>query len=190
MGDTGGTVTVAELVDYCQTQARLLHGHVETLEEETAALLADIDDELATVRAQLDEHESATTEPSPSSPDTTGTDDALADLEAAEDDLAEQQAVAEAKHARRAAFEDLATGYLDLAETLAAETPPVSTALTRVLEFERERDAHTYFDDHRALCSSLSSLSTRWVTAASNTSDIGGSLRVNQRRCLLRLFVN
>ncbi|MDS0284440.1 hypothetical protein [Haloarcula onubensis] len=153
MGDTGGEVTVGELVDYCQTQARLLHGQVETLEEETAALLADIDDELATVRAQLNEHESTTTESSqsPPSPDTSETDDALANLEAIEDDLAEQQAVVEAKQARRAAFDELATDYLDLAETLAAETPPVSTALTRVLEFERERDADTYFDDRLTL---------------------------------------
>jgi len=153
MGDTGGAVTVAELVDYCQTQARLLHGHADTLEEEAAALLADIDDELATVRAQLDEHESATMEssPSPPSPDTTGTDDALADLESVEDDLAEQQAVVKAKQARRTAFEDLATDYLDLAETLAAETPSTSSALTRVLEFERDRDAHTYFDDRTTL---------------------------------------
>ena len=68
-----------------------------------------------------------------------------------EDDLAEQQAVVKAKQARRTAFEDLATDYLDLAETLSTETPPTSTALTRVLEFERDRDAHTYFDDRTTL---------------------------------------
>jgi len=55
MGDTGGAVTVAELVDYCQTQARLLHGKVETLEEEASSLLSEIDEELTDVRAQLDE---------------------------------------------------------------------------------------------------------------------------------------
>jgi len=153
MGDTGGAVTVAELVEYCQTQARLLHGHADTLEEEATALLADIDDELATVRAQLDEHESATMEssPSPPSPDTTGADDDLADLEAVEDDLAEQQAVVKAKQARRTAFEELSTDYFELAETLAAETPPTSSALTRVLEFERDRDAHTYFGERTTL---------------------------------------
>lgn len=153
MGDTGGPVTVEELVEYCQTQARLLHGHVETLEEETAALLADIDDELSTVRAQLDEQESATTEssPAPPRPNTSGTDEELADLEGIEDDLAEQQAVVKAKQARRVAFQELATDYLELAETLAAETPAASTAVTRVLEFERDREAPTYFDDRTTL---------------------------------------
>jgi hypothetical protein len=153
MGDTDGAVTVAELVDYCQTQARLLHGHAETLEEETATLLADIDDELSTVRAQLDEHETPTTDSSssPPSPDSSGIDDELADLEAREDNLAEQQAVVKAKQARRVAFEELATDYIDHAEALATDTPTASTALTRILEFERERDAHTYFDDRMTL---------------------------------------
>lgn len=151
MGDTDGAVTVAELVDYCQTQARLLHGHAETIEEETAALLADIDDELSTVRAQLDEHETPTTEPSPGSLDSSKIEDELADLEAREDNLAEQQAVVKAKQARQVAFEELATEYIDHAETLAADTPTASTALTRILEFERERDAHTYFDDRTTL---------------------------------------
>lgn len=153
MGDTGGEITVAELVDYCETQARLLHGHVETLEAETAALLAEIDDELSTVRAQLDEQESAPSEtsPSPPSPETSATDDSLAELEDREADLAEQQAVVKAKQARRAAFQELAADYLDLAETLAAETPTVSTAVTRVLQFERDRDAPTYFDDRVTL---------------------------------------
>jgi hypothetical protein len=153
MGDTGGAVTVAELVDYCQTQARLLHGKADTLEADAASLLADIDDELSAVRAQLDEHESATTasSPSPPSPDTASAVDDLADLEAVEDDLAEQQAVVKAKQARRAAFEELATGYGDLAEALAAETQAVSPALERVLEFERDREAYTYFDDRVTL---------------------------------------
>jgi capsule polysaccharide export protein KpsE/RkpR len=153
MGDTGGAVTVGELVDYCQTQARLLHGKADTLEDEAASLLSDIDDELSAVRAQLDEHESATTEssPSPASPDTATAGDDLDDLEAVEDDLAEQQAVVKAKQARQSAFEALATDYLDLADTLAAETSTVSAALERVLEFERDREAYTYFDDRETL---------------------------------------
>jgi hypothetical protein len=153
MVDTGGAVTVGELVEYCQTQARLIHGHVETLEEETATLLAEIDEELSTVRDQLSEYESETTESSASPPrlDTSNTDEALADLEDIEDDLAEQQSVVKAKQARRVAFQELATDYLELAETFANETPTASTAVTRILQFERDRDAPNYFDDRMTL---------------------------------------
>ena len=144
MDDTGSGATVAELVEYCRTQARLLRGHADTLAEETATLLADIDDDLSTVRAQLDEYESTDSSP----PDTDG---ALADLDALEDELAEQQAVVKAKQTRRTAFEELATDYLDLAETLEDETPTVSTAVTRILQFERDRDTPAYFDDRMTL---------------------------------------
>ena len=54
MSDDG--FTVDELVAYCRTQARLLHGRVETLDEGTAALLSEIDDDLSNVRSQLDGH--------------------------------------------------------------------------------------------------------------------------------------
>lgn len=151
MGDTDGAATVGELVEYCQTQARLLHGHAETLEAETAALLADIDDELSAVRAELDEHNSPTAGSSPSGPDSTGSGDELANLEATEEELAEQQAVVKAKQTRRAAFEELATDYLDIAETLENDTPTASTAVTRILQFERDRDAPTYFEDRETL---------------------------------------
>jgi len=150
MSDSGGAVTVAELVAYCETQARLLHGRVETLEAETETLLADIDDELATVRARLDGQESATTEASPSPP-RPDTPDSLAALEDIEDDIAERQAVVEAKQARRVAFQELATGYLDLADTFETDPPTPSTAVTRILTFERDRDAPASFDDRLTL---------------------------------------
>jgi len=153
MDDPEGQFSVDELVEYCQTQARLLHGHVETLDEETAALLSEIDEALSTVRSELSEHESdgVTQSPSPVSPDATGTGDELDDLEAIEADLTEKQAVVKAKQARRDAFEALAAAYLDLAESLRNDTPTSSASLHRILEFEQEHDAPTYFDERVTL---------------------------------------
>jgi capsule polysaccharide export protein KpsE/RkpR len=151
MSDTGGNFTVSELVAYCHTQARLLQGHVETLDEETAALLSEIDDELATARAQLDEHEGTDHSAAPQRPDATGKTDDLADLEALEADLAEQQAVVKAKQTRRTAFVELAAAYLELADTLQTDSPGVEAALQRVVQFEQTKDAPTYFDERVTL---------------------------------------
>lgn len=143
--------TVGELVAYCHTQARLLHGHVERLDEETAALLSELDEELATVRAQLSDHGAGSHSTTPPNPDATDTADELADLEARESALAEKQAVVEAKQTRRDAFEALAAAYLELAETLRDESAPTSASVQRVLEFERDRDAPAYFEDRETL---------------------------------------
>lgn len=154
MSDQDDQFTVDELAEYCQTQARLLGGQVETIDEETAALLSDIDDRLADARTRLDEHDagpSGTT--SPSSPDGA---DGLDELEAVEADLSEKQAVVEAKQARRAAVDELASDYLDLAEALQGETADASAALERVLEFERDRDAPAYFDERVTLLEAAS----------------------------------
>ena len=80
--------TVDELVAYCWTQARLLHGRVETLDEETAALLSEIDDDLSDVRSQLDGHAGVDRAQSPTEPDA-GTSEELADLEAMEVEVTE-----------------------------------------------------------------------------------------------------
>jgi len=146
MGDTGGAVTVPELVDYCQTQARLLHGKVETLEEEASSLLSEIDEELTDVRAQLDDQSGIASSQSPQKPEI-GTDEDLVNLEALEADLTEKQAVVKAKQTRRDAFEELAVGYLELADQLQGETPELSMALKRLMQFERNQDAPAYFDD-------------------------------------------
>lgn len=155
MSDQDGQFSVDELAEYCQTQARLLGGQVERLDEETAALLSEIDDELSEARARLDEH--GTGGPGgPSSPPSPDADDSLDDLEAVEADLSEKQAVVEAKQTRRAAFDELATDYLDLAETLQGETSDSSAALQRVLAFERDRDAPAYFDERVTLLEAAS----------------------------------
>ena len=146
MGDTGGAVTVAELVEYCQTQARLLHGRVETLDEEASSLLSEIDEELTDVRAQLNDQGGVASSQSPQTPER-DTDGELAALEDLEADLTEKQAVVKAKQTRRDAFEALAVGYLELADQLQAETPELSVALKRLMQFEQDQDAPAYFDD-------------------------------------------
>lgn len=153
MSDTGDEFTVSELVEYCHTQAQLLQGRVETLDEETADLLSDIDADISTLRAQLEEVESAGTSHSagPTTPDGAGQTGELSELEAMEDDLAEQQAVVRAKQARRAAFAELAAAYLDLAETLQTDSSGVEAALKRLLQFEQNEDAPTYFDEQVTL---------------------------------------
>lgn len=150
MSEPDDEFTVDELVGYCQTQARLLHGQVETLDEETAALLAEIDEELSAVRAELADHGGVDSAQSPPGPDA-GAGDDLAALEDREAALSEKQAIVEAKQTRRNAFEELAVAYLDLADSLEASSEAPSDALQRVVAFENERDAPAYFDERLTL---------------------------------------
>jgi len=146
MSDTDGELAVDELVAYCQTQARLLRGRVETLDEEAATLLSEIDDELSDARSRLDEQSGVTP-----SPHGMGADEELADLDALEADLTEKQAVVEAKQTRRDAFEELAVGYLELADELQTDAPAPSPALQLVVQFEHDRNAPTHFDERVTL---------------------------------------
>lgn len=147
-----GDIDVAELADYCRTQARFLWGRVETLEAETEDLLDALADDIATLKDSVAEQDRPTEEStvSPETP-TDGTDQSIADLEAREQDIAEAQAVAEAKQARRDAFADLATAYADLAADLDGSDRSQQDALARVVEFERDHDAPAYFEDQQTL---------------------------------------
>jgi len=139
-------LTVADLVEYCQTQAALLAGRTETLGAETESLLDEIDDDIADLRSRLAARSSG-----PETPDApSGPSGDVADLEALEDDLEEKRAVAEAKQARMAAFRDLSEDYADLTDDV--ETAENwQAALDRIVAFERERDAPAYFDDRQTL---------------------------------------
>jgi hypothetical protein len=150
MSDRAGP-SVDELAEYCRTQAGLLSGRVETIGAETDALLDEIDEEIAALRTRLAEREHSSTG-SPVSPSTPGSgeQDDVAALEELEAELGEKQAIAEAKRARMAAFQDLAAAYVDLAEALES-TDDRRDALDRVVRFERDRDAPVYFDDRRTL---------------------------------------
>lgn len=148
MDDTDDEFTVAELVGYCRTQARLLHGRAETLTEEMSALLSDIDSELSTARSRLDDK--AERSQLPQAPEL-GTDDDLAALEALEADLTEKQAEVEAKQTRHDEVEALMADYLELADQIETERPAPSQALKRVMQFEHDEDAPAYFDDRVTL---------------------------------------
>jgi len=150
MSDTDGEFTVAELVAYCETQARLLHGRAETLTEETSALLSEIDSELATLESRLDDQAGVSQSQSPESPELRADDD-LDALEALEADLTEKQAEVEAKQTRHDDIEALMAGYLELADQIETDAPAPTRALTRVMQFEHDRDAAAYFDDRVTL---------------------------------------
>ena len=129
--------TVDELVACCQTQARLLHGRVETLDEETTALLSEIDDDLSDVWSQLDGHAGVDRAYSPTGPD--GDQRGAGGPRSA--GSRGNGAVVTAKQTRRDAFESLAVEYLGLADRLRSNTPAPSVALKRVIQVEHDHDA-------------------------------------------------
>lgn len=147
MGEGDADLTAGEFVEYCETQARLLWGQVETMEDEIEALLSDLDAEMADLRERLGEHtdtvEGTVTPGTGESADL----DALEDLES---DLEERQTVVAAKQARMSAFRDLAVGYAELATDLET-VDDGREALKRVLEFERDHDAPAYFPERQTV---------------------------------------
>ena len=146
-------LTVPALVEYCQVQAGLLAGTVETLTAELDDLLDELDEEMAEIRTRLDDLSDATAE-TVGPPSTTGPNGDAVDvdtLEDVEDAVAEKQALAEAKHARITAFQELAADYTDLAAALQADVDDGQTALERVVRFEVEHDAPAYFPDRRTV---------------------------------------
>jgi hypothetical protein len=152
MSDDSVSLSVAELVEYCQTQARLLAGSAETLAAETDELLDELDEDIAEIRERL-RTQSNGPDASAGPPSTTDSEpvDELARLEKLETELEEKQTVAEAKRARMAAFQDLSEAYAELAEDLDARTEEGQDALERVVQFEQNHDAPAYFDDRQTL---------------------------------------
>ncbi|WP_265108671.1 hypothetical protein [Halosolutus halophilus] len=152
--DPGPSLTVAEFVEYCRTQAGLLSGHVERMGDEARALLDEIDAEMAEIRSRLDG--GATDVGGTAGPSTAARpNEREVDLESIEElerDLSEKQTLVDAKQARMQAFQDLAAGYTELAEQLQNEVEDGQEALTRVVEFEADRDAPAYFEERQTLC--------------------------------------
>ncbi len=146
------TLSVDEFVDYCETQAGLLLGTVETMASEADELLDDIDDKVANVRAQLENHpgdvETADLPPSTESP---GSEIDTTVVTKLEREIEETQAVVEAKRARIVAFRELADGYTSLAEELRSEGEDGREALDRVVQFEADTDAPVYFEDRETV---------------------------------------
>ncbi|KZN26010.1 hypothetical protein A4G99_23675 [Haladaptatus sp. R4] len=155
-------LSVAEFVDYCETQAGLLMGNVETMTTEADALLDDIDDRVSEVRARLEDSpedvETAEHPPSTDGPEREVDTAAVTELER---EIEETQAVVEAKRARIVAFRELADGYGSLADDLRSEVDDGREALDRVVRFEADADAPVYFDDRQTVYEAATSEESR-----------------------------
>jgi len=146
-------LSVDGFVEYCQVQAGLLSGRVETMSDELDDLLDELDAEMAEIRSQLDGRPDEVADtvgpPSATGPDESGVD--LDALEAREADLEQKQALVEAKQARMLAFQELAADYTELAAELESDVSDGADALERVVRFEVERDAPAYFPDRQTV---------------------------------------
>lgn len=149
--DPNATLEVEDLVDYCHTQAGLLSGHVERMADEADALLEEIDERTAEIRSRLEGAADVEGTETPASATGPGGDTDLAAIEELQDDLEKKQQLAEAKHSRMKAFQQLATNYTELANDLATEADSEREAIRRVVEFEADADAPAYFDEQETL---------------------------------------
>jgi hypothetical protein len=143
--------TVEELAEYCRVQAGLLAGRAEGIQAEAVALLDDVDDDIETMRAELDAGIDTTDETvTPPSTDDPGAPDpaTLAGLEA---DIDETRALIDAKRARIEVFQRLAAAYTDLAASITDEESTVEAAVDRIVSFEADNDVPAYFDDRETL---------------------------------------
>lgn len=163
--------TVGELVEYCRLQAGVLTGRVETMTEEATDRIDEIDEEIATLRADLEaaDRDDADTVGGDedgieagsgdedgieigSGGDDEGTASSVAE---AESDLRRKQAMVEATESRIRLFQELSTAYLELAEelieSLESGEADSDDAVSRVVSFEVERDAPAYFEERETL---------------------------------------
>lgn len=129
-------LTVEALADYCRTQAGLLAGQAERLDDSLADLLDAVDADIEAVRERLDAR--------PQTPDGAPTPAAAGNDAPALDDIEAAQSRAAAMQSRLAAVRELAADYEALAATLAAEYDDPEPALERVVELEVEGDAPTH----------------------------------------------
>lgn len=134
------------IVEYCQTQARLLYGRAERLRDDIDDRLGEIEAEAAAVRGRLQrERAGVDRTQGPTTPtDTVEAASTLASLEA-------QQATIAGEQDGLTAIEDCADGYLALGERLADENQDSAEAIEAVLRFEADASAPLYFDDRTTL---------------------------------------
>ncbi|MFH5801240.1 hypothetical protein [Haladaptatus sp. CMAA 1911] len=159
--DDEDSLSTDEFAEYCETQAGLLSGHVETMASEADELLEEVDERIAAVRSRLEGDDSETDDvDDPKMVDGTASETVEADAAAVgelEEDIAETQAVIEAKRARMVAFRELTDAYLSLAEELRSDVDDGREAMERVVRFEADHDAPTYFDDRKTVYESATS---------------------------------
>ncbi|MFD1514133.1 DUF4407 domain-containing protein [Halomarina rubra] len=146
-------LSLDEFVEYCRVQTRLLLGSVETMAAEADDILDSIDEEMATLQSTLDQpRQEIDGTPTPESPEQPGNGGSTVDaLEQREQSLNEQQAEVKAIEARIELYQNLASGYADLAEEFQTDEIEADAALERTIQFEAENDAPAYFDDRKVL---------------------------------------
>lgn len=132
--------SVAEYVEYCQTQAGLLAGRIETFQAEATRLLDEIEAETEMVRGQLTSGESADSDPETA-------------VIAIED---KQERVREIQDSI-ATYSDVASGYTDLRDRL-ADSDDASVALAEIVQFELEQEAYDCFEDRVTLAEQVAGL--------------------------------
>ncbi|OVE85312.1 hypothetical protein [Natronolimnobius baerhuensis] len=164
--DTGPTLSVGEFVEYCQTQAGLLSGHVETMAEEADELLDEIDTMVADIRSKLEGHPNTQGTTGPSSTTEPGGEDVdISEAEELATTLEQKQAIVEAKQARMQAFQKLAANYTELAADLQSTVDDPQEAVHRIVEFEVDADAPVYFDERETLAEAAAAASEDDETA-------------------------
>jgi len=147
------TLSVDEFVEYCQLQARLLSGTVETMTDEASEMLDAIDDGVAAIETSLGETTETTSRPTTPKIFTGRSNDDvdLDSLELEGKSLEEQQSLLQAKQARIELYQEVANGYASLAEKLQNEDIAPDDAFEQVVTFEAETDAPAYFDERETL---------------------------------------
>jgi hypothetical protein len=164
MDDDEVSLSTDEFADYCETQAGLLSGHVETMASEADELLEEVDEGIAAVRSRLEGTGSKADDGNnPESDDGNPAEADEADITAVtelEENIEETRAVIEAKRVRMVAFRELADAYLTLAEELRSDVDDGREAMERVVRFEADHDAPTYFDDRMTVYEAATSDNT------------------------------
>jgi len=126
-----------DYADYCQTQAGLLAGQIERLEERADRLLDELDEETAEVRDAL----------GGDAEDEQVTDDALSDIEDKQETVMRLQGTIER-------YSGILDGYVDLADRVSEAEDP----LTEVVQFELGEEAYACFDDRTTVAEQVAGI--------------------------------
>jgi hypothetical protein len=129
-------LTVEALADYCRTQAGLLAGQAERLDEALTDLLDAVDADIEAARERLDAR--------PPRPDGAATPAAAGSDAPALEEIEAAQSRAAAMQSRLVAIRELAADYEVLAATLPDEYDDPEAALERVVALELEGGAPTH----------------------------------------------
>jgi len=125
-----------DYADYCRTQAGLLAGQIERLEERVDRLLDELDEETADVRDALGDAKAGQI-----------TDDAIVEIETKQETVIELQGTVER-------YSEILDGYVDLAERVSEAEDP----LAEVVRFELDEEAYACFDDRTTIAEQVAGI--------------------------------